>query len=317
MVRGASAADRGWVILSTGPSRRRSRGRLRFTDNGHKVATHPLVSYAVGAIAQCSYLEDRKVRSLLEERFDVAVCAAALRTRSVMAVTVKERVRGGASVVMNTEFVNYRKRPLVGRVNLAHELAHVLFDAENDEVNMIVVDRVDPRDAHGGTAIEQRARAFAAELLIPVLGLSSRFGEPAGITEPSVADALVDDARGLFLTPAEITVNHLVNRGYIADDEALREDLIRSAAMRNPVDTQALAPVIPPEGVRSTALLERVERAHDRGLLTDGRARELLALAGGERLPWDAQRFYAFTARVAMNTGMNVESRSPSTCRSS
>jgi hypothetical protein len=303
MVRGASAADRGWVILSTGPSRRRSRERLRFTDNGHKVATHPLVSYAVGAIAQCSYLEDRKVRSLLEERFDVAVCAAALRTRSVMAVTVKERVRGGASVVMNTGFVNYRKRPLVGRVNLAHELAHVLFDAENDEVNMIVVDRVDPRDAHGGTAIEQRARAFAAELLIPVLGLSSRFGEPAGITEPSVADALVDDARGLFLTPAEITVNHLVNRGYIADDEALREDLIRSAAMRNPVDTQAL--------------LERVERAHDRGLLTDGRARELLALAGGERLPWDAQRFYAFTARVAMNTGMNVESRSPSTCRSS
>jgi transcriptional regulator with XRE-family HTH domain len=228
--------------------------------------------------------------ALLEERFDVAVCTAALRTRSVMAVTVKERVRGGAAIVMNAGFVNYRKRPLVGRVNLAHELAHVLFDPENDEVNMIVVDRVDPRDARGGTGIEQRARAFAAELLIPAHGLSSRFGAPIGITEPSTADALVDDVRGLFLTPAEITVNHLVNRGYIADDEALREDLIRSAAMRSPVDTQALAPVIPPEGVRSAALLERVREAHDRGLLTDGRARELLGLAGGEPLPWDATR---------------------------
>jgi hypothetical protein len=230
------------------------------------------------------------LRALLEECFDVAVCTAALRTRSVMAVTVKERMRGGASVVMNTGFVDYRRRRLAGRVNLAHELAHVLFDPVNDEVNMIIVDRVDPRDARGGTGIEQRARAFAAELLIPALGLSARFGAPAGITEPGAADALVDDVRGLFLAPAEITVNHLVNQRYIANDDALREDLIRSAAMRSPVDTRAVAPVIPPEGVRSTALLERVREAHDRGLLTDGRARELLGLAGGEPLPWDAKR---------------------------
>jgi len=227
------------------------------------------------------------LRSLLEDRFDVAVCSAGLRTPRVLAATVKEPVQGAAAVVLNRALVSSEK-PLVVRVTLAHELAHAVFDPQEGAINL-VVDRDDAHESQPDE-VEQRARAFAAELLVPLLGLQGRLGDAVGIDTSKRAGKLIDDVRGHWKTSAELTVNHLMNHGYIVKDETFRQELIAAALARG---TQATIPPFALEDIgerRSIALFERVREAHDRTLVTDGRARELLGLSPGDDFSWDAAR---------------------------
>ena len=64
-------------------------------------------------------------------------------------------------------------------------------------------------------AAEQRARAFAAEVLLPLDGLTRKLGTPRAVTDPSPASALVATACSTFGTPHEITTNHLCNHGFV------------------------------------------------------------------------------------------------------
>lgn len=223
------------------------------------------------------------LRAIIEDRFDVAIVASRLRTRGAFAVTVKDPSRGAVAIVLNTAKGDPAGAPLARRVSLAHELAHVLFDEEPLRVDLVTADSL------SGDPIEQRAGAFAAELLIPFAGLTAQWGEPQQVRSPEQADALIDQVRATYLTPPELTVNHLINREYIVWDEAFRKNLIKAAVGRkSPVDVLELPPAAPREDAPSIALTERLREAHERVLITGGRAREALGLPPGAPLPWEA-----------------------------
>lgn len=282
------AVDAGLALLNVNAVLRRPPGlRARFAPE--PVGDKPHESgYAAARLVRTALGYDSApitdLRAVIEDRFDVVIVAARLRTRSVLAVTVKEPSCGGAAIVLGPAQGDSRRSPLVDRVSLAHELAHVLFDAEP-----LVVDLRAAADPASSGPIEQRAGAFAAELLIPCAGLLARFGSPQRIHSPPQADKLIDEVRAAYLTPVEITVNHLMNHGYILKDETLRQNLIKAAKNRtDPMDFIEIPRVAPAEGAPSIALTERVREAHDRTLITDGRAREVLGIPLGAPLPWEA-----------------------------
>jgi Zn-dependent peptidase ImmA (M78 family) len=152
-------------------------------------------------------------RTLLEERFGVLVLAEPLTSSRVHAMTLKDNVTGAVAVVVNSAGERFQN-PQALRVDLLHELAHVLFDPPNGDVNLVVdeLDDADPRKL-----IEQRARAFAAELLMPAEGLRRLLGKPSYELGIETGLAMVERTRHAFDTPVEITVNHLVNREHIVE----------------------------------------------------------------------------------------------------
>lgn len=219
--------------------------------------------------------------AMLEDRFDVLVRMEALESWRMSALAMKEPQTGAAAVVLNT--MNERRaNPHTARVDLVHELGHILFDPANGEVNLIVDDESD--DERTLTHAEMRARAFAAELLLPLEGLRRLLGKPRYEMSAPHALELVARARNEFLTPIEITVNHLVNREYIV--HWLREPLIEQARRAEPPRDVAAprAPVVPAHDLLERRVLEALAR----GLISGGRARELLGLSAWDELPADA-----------------------------
>ena len=222
---------------------------------------------------------------LLEERFDIVVRCEPLVSRSIAALTVKENIRGAAAVLLNSS-AERRSNPSTIRVDLAHELCHVLFDPAQDDVDLVVdEEREDgmPRrgreDASPGELCERRARAFAAELLMPAEGLRKLLGKPRYEMSKTAAMDLVSRARDHFDTPIEIAANHLTNREYIAT--WLRVSLIEWARRQEPRRRvgETSIPALP---ARADLLERRVLTALERELITNERARELLGLS-----PWD------------------------------
>lgn len=254
--------------------------------------------------AQDGYLWARRVRvalgntagplddlpTLLAETFHVPVIAAHLATGALMAAAVRSSAARAAAVVLNAS-VSGGPIPgsfqawLVDRVSLCHVLCHVLCDAPKEGAIDVILDDP-PRPGQDKSPVEQRAGAFAAELLVPLHGLRALFGgEGRQVDTQGRADAMVDEVRTLFRTPAELAVNHLYNHGYVAAIPAFRQQLTDEAKRRE---------LPPPPGWVSDAsepwrrvLLARTREAHERGLVTDGMARALLELPAGEALPWD------------------------------
>lgn len=214
------------------------------------------------------------LRRVIEEQFEIAVRVVPLGSTRVTALSV--RARGGAAIVLNATDPERARNPLLGRVHLAHELCHVLFDRSEGGLQ-IVIDVVADRQAH---LAEQRARAFAAELLLPKAGLEALLGAPRALIDPARARAAVVEARARFGTPFEIAANHLVNHGYVARD--LREALVKGGGDAAPTSGDTL----PEPGAPSRELLRCVRRAHDAALITDGEAREALRLDVLAPLPW-------------------------------
>ena len=207
-------------------------------------------------------------RQVLEEIFGVLVVAEPLASRRVHALTIKDNVHGAVVVVVNSQGERFQN-PQAVRVDLAHELAHVLFDPPNGDVNL-VVDESD--DTSSGRNVEQRARAFAAELLMPAEGLRSILGKPAYEMGVHAGLRLVDEARRAFDTPVEITVNHLVHREYLVEwnRDALIEQC-RSSELSGASETR------PPFATTRPTLLERrAAEALREGLITPEHARDLL-----------------------------------------
>jgi transcriptional regulator with XRE-family HTH domain len=229
------------------------------------------------------------LQTLLAEEFDVPVVSAPLATGALWAATVRSSATRAAAVVLNTSgkdgpTASSLQAWLVDRVSICHELCHVLFDEPKGGVIDVVLDDP-PREGQERPPIEQRAGAFAAEMLMPIHGLRKLFGDEGETDTPARADRMVDEVRVHFGTPTEIAVNHLYNHGYIAKVPAFREDLIERAKGR---------PLLQPSGqfigesdAWRQVLLARTREAHDSSLITDGAARVLLELEAGEPLPWE------------------------------
>lgn len=216
--------------------------------------------------------------SLLEDTFDILVRVETLASSGVDALSVKDNESGAAALIVNRASER-RANPSAIRVDLAHELSHVLFDPANGRVNLVVDE--DGQENKTVTRAEQRARAFAAELLMPAEGLRRLLGQPRYAMGMAEAMDLVERTRAEFVTSIEITVNHLVNREYVWG--ALREALIKKARSGVSSDDRGDLGLVRLSG-RPDLLERRVLEALDRDLITQERARELLGLSVWEDL---------------------------------
>lgn len=218
------------------------------------------------------------MRRLLEDRLGVPVIDARLRIPSIAAVTTKGRDGKIAAVVINSACPR-SKWTACERVDLAHELAHVLFDASAHAYGLwidldadLTAEALDNLDR----SVESRAKAFAAEFLAPERGLKRLLGEPQATTSTTVALDLAVRAMNEFGLSADVTANHLRNRGYIADEH--REWV----AQRLPRPSH-------PTVARSTLLERLVAEALARDIISGMRAREILGLTPWDDVPRDGE----------------------------
>ncbi len=218
--------------------------------------------------------------TLLVTRFGIPVFREPLVTTALQAATVRASSSRAAAIVLNTHASgrpkSARQAALLERVDICHELCHALFDQPVDQLIDLTVDHVG--QGIDGSRLEQRARAFAAELLLPREGLERLLGRPERTTLPKKAHRLVDEARAHYLTPLEIAVNHLCNRGFVALE--LRDSLLKAQS------SVVSAPLTAAEAWRR-ALEALAQRAHDAGLITGGAVGVMLGIALGEPLPWE------------------------------
>lgn len=219
-------------------------------------------------------------RHLVEVTLEVALVVARLRSTRATAISIRSP-SGAAAIVLNASDPERAQNPLLASVHVAHELCHVLFDPSAGGIHLVVDVVSDRRDLRA----EQRARAFAAELLLPTAGLTKLLGPPKGIVEANSAyDATVLSCRH-FSTPYEIAANHLCNVGFV--DRQLREWLVQSdgPGRRRPPHWR-----LPKPGQPSLYLRRLVRAAHEDSLVTDGEAKDVLGLDVLAPLPWDTQR---------------------------
>jgi transcriptional regulator with XRE-family HTH domain len=232
------------------------------------------------------------LQAMLAEKFDVPVISAPLATAALLAAAVRSPGVQAGAIVLNTS-VKHGTSPtspqssLVDRVSICHELCHILFDQPRGDAVDVVLDDP-PREGQEKSPIEQRAGAFAAEMLMPLFGLQKLLGpEGREVNTLDRGDHLVDEVRKHFGTPAEIAVNHIYNYGYVARVSDFREELIKSAQKRELPEVSAQF------GDESNAwyqvLMARTREAHDSSLVIDGTARALLELPAGEPLPWERE----------------------------
>lgn len=201
--------------------------------------------------------------AMLEDRLFVPVVFARLRTQRIAAIAVKDTRSATAAVIVNTSAERSANARLLA-TDLAHELSHVMFDevgadiAAWFDVSGYDVDGDDDRR-------EQRARAFAAEVIVPGAGLRELFGAPKEVTDPDRAVELVRSACEQFQSPSDLTAYHLMNHGYI--DRAVRARARDGAAAQI-----ASLPAAP----RTSLLSRLVTQAMASGVITAARGRALL-----------------------------------------
>jgi hypothetical protein len=212
---------------------------------------------------------------LFEERFEIAVVVESLPFEKMTAISVRDE-KGAAAIVLNANDPQRLENLPLDRVYLAHELCHVLRDPSDGGIHIVI----DTSDANEVERSEQRARAFAAEFLMPLLALSAMFGTPKLVDSETAARALVTKARGHFSTPWEIATNHLNHHGFISDSARLALLQRKSAPIRG------AATRLPGAGKPSIALTDRVRRANEEGIITDGQARVALRISVDDALPW-------------------------------
>lgn len=200
----------------------------------------------------------RDLRGVIEGQLGVLVVAMELESPDLEALAVADDK--GAAIVLN---VRLPRRPEIWRRSVAHELCHVLFDPKDQEV-MVDALETGAEERHSPDAQresrEQRARAFAAELLVPLRALRAMYASPVlGVDQ---ARARVVEVSTRFGAPWELAVHHLVNHALIDDDDGDRLLLDR-----RPVDTAL--------GLGRPAALQWARDRVEDGDLSEGRARDL------------------------------------------
>ncbi|HWO27033.1 MAG TPA: XRE family transcriptional regulator [Kofleriaceae bacterium] len=213
------------------------------------------------------------LRELAEGACGVTVLVRRLATIGSTELAVK--AADAAAIVLAP--VAQLREPLA-RVWLAHGLCHVLFDVDAGGVQ-IVVDFDGERHVQQA---EQRARAFAAELLLPRAGLLKLVGAPAGVSGEAAARSLVAMARDAFGSTWQVAANHLCNLGFIAPE--LRDWLERQQPL---APSRPWTTSLPTAGAPSVQVAALAKRAYDVGHLTDGEVRALLDLDRMTPLPWE------------------------------
>jgi transcriptional regulator with XRE-family HTH domain len=203
------------------------------------------------------------LKALLEREAGVLVSTHGFTAQSVRGVTAKEPETRAAAVVVAFPLSGHER--LLRRVDLAHELAHVLFDAAQATTDIWI-----DTDEAPSTSIEQRARAFAAELLLPLAAIEAELG-PRPTTELSATGIrpTAEVLMRVYRATPDVVANHLTNHRYLAKGE--REAL---AALLTNVPA---APCV--EDFRTDALWDAVREAVEKNRMSQARALELLGLS--------------------------------------
>jgi hypothetical protein len=213
------------------------------------------------------------VRELAEAKIGLALVVRRLSTIGSSAFAVKS---GDAAAIVLAP--SSQGREPHARVSIAHELCHVLFDTDDGGVNVVVDFEVDRR-AHQS---EQRARAFAAELLLPDDGLRQLIGTPKEVSGEMASKNLVAMARDAFGSTWQVTANHLCNLRFVQPDLRPWLELQQPTPM-----TRDWITSLPREGGPSAHVEVLAQRAYDAGHLTDGEARAILDIDRLSPLPWE------------------------------
>lgn len=203
----------------------------------------------------------------VEQSFQIPVLFVPFTTTRLEGVTVA--AEGVTAILLDSSLL---QRPLMLRRTLAHELCHALHDPRDAAGAFATWDAAGaPDDAVEAEAfvseqpLEQRARAFAAELLVPSAGLPAVVGDRPIDTPGQAADA-VRRVSERFLAPADLVRYHLENRGLIPKDMAWRsKGAVAPVEMETP----------------GTWVFDTLRALVEDDQLSAGRARELLALVPG------------------------------------
>ncbi len=201
------------------------------------------------------------MRSLLEDRLGIAVVVDDLASADLRAASILDAHRASAAAVLASGDPDRQKNPTLARVYLAHELGHLLFDpGAPGSVRLALDDRIQDRGGRApgssspATRLESRAKGFAAELLIPLEGITALCGAPAtAVSSLTDARAMVTEVRERFRTPWEIATYHLGNLGFI------QKELMFDLRQEGPMSSSApCVTSLPPAGaipLRLQALL--------------------------------------------------------------
>lgn len=146
----------------------------------------------------------------------IAIKTEALADRKIRAVSVAGEVFR-PTIVLNAHFP-WSDKEVVRRFTIAHELCHVLFDQDRTTRVVVASGAWAPRE------VEQRANAFAANLLMPPELVRTAIEQTK--VEISSAAGIVSVARFIKTSPSA-TLEHLGNLGFLDESvvEQLRNDL--------------------------------------------------------------------------------------------
>ena len=205
----------------------------------------------------------------IEDELGIPVLDETLATPSVIALTAK---LGDVSAIILNTAPSHATTNLGRRVVLAHELCHALFDEPAQQLGLWVERGLEEDIRRPGDPVEQRARAFAAELLLPKGGLRHLLGPaPSAHVGADAAAELVSRTVREFGATPRTAAFHLSNHGYIPEH-------LKEAAAKQAV-------VLPPTTGREQLLVRRARAALHNGLISADRAREILGLSAWDTLP--------------------------------
>ena len=200
------------------------------------------------------------VVAFIEDTFHIPVLFVRFAVRRLEGVTVA--AGGVTTILVDARLMNHL--PVLRRT-LAHELCHALHDPRDGEGLFLTLDG--PDELEPEEPFEQRARAFAAELLVPEAALRPKESRTAS-REQVMRRVLEESDR--FGAPPTMTRLHLANRGVIGREwESMSLDV--------PVETSITHLKDAPGRLVFRALAAAV--AADE--ISAGRARELMALVPG------------------------------------
>jgi Zn-dependent peptidase ImmA (M78 family) len=166
------------------------------------------------------------LRAVLEEQLGVRVERLRFAGAGTSAAAVLDHRRAAAVILLDPSSTAFKQNPRVLRVAMAHELCHLLFDPPQGHGVGLSLDLAADAADEAGTpraptdaqeALEKRARAFAAELLLPAEALSAMVAASSAKAgrAPLSHRALIAQAADRFDTPREIAFWHIRNTQHI------------------------------------------------------------------------------------------------------